>query len=399
MTINDQKKLVLFGAGKIGRSFIGQIFSRGGYEVVFVDVSKPIIDELNRRNSYNVVIKSDIEYIINIQNVRGLHITDEDKISYEIATAGILAISVGANGLKSVVPCIVRGLLKRHELPDDLPLDIIIAENLRNASGFLKNELKSLLPADYPLNDKIGLIETSIGKMVPIMLQKDVVEDILQVFAEPYNTLILDKNAFKNPVPEIEGLAPKQNIKAWVDCKLFIHNLGHATTAYLGYLFNPGLTYIYEVLAEKKIYNNVRETMLQAADVLLLKYPDEFTLKSLTDHIDDLLSRFRNRALGDTIFRVGCDLMRKLASHDRLAGAIRLAIEMKMPYDRILYALVCGTHFKAKDENGMMLNEDREFHNHYKGVLKKVLTEVCGFDEKINRQLYIEAEEINSKLK
>ena len=55
----SKKKLVLFGAGKIGQSFIGQLFSRGGYEVVFVDVCKPIIDELNRRRTYNVVIKND----------------------------------------------------------------------------------------------------------------------------------------------------------------------------------------------------------------------------------------------------------------------------------------------------------------------------------------------------
>ena len=48
--INEfHNKLVLFGAGKIGRSFIGQLFSRGGYEVVFIDVFKPVIDELNLR--------------------------------------------------------------------------------------------------------------------------------------------------------------------------------------------------------------------------------------------------------------------------------------------------------------------------------------------------------------
>jgi mannitol-1-phosphate 5-dehydrogenase len=45
--------------------------------------------------------------------------------------------------------------------------------------------------------------------MVPLMTQKDLQHDVLQVFAEEYNTLCLDKMAFKNPIPEIEGLAPK----------------------------------------------------------------------------------------------------------------------------------------------------------------------------------------------
>ena len=52
-------KILIFGAGKIGRSFIGQLFSRGGYEVVFVDVNKQINDALNARGNYNVIIKSD----------------------------------------------------------------------------------------------------------------------------------------------------------------------------------------------------------------------------------------------------------------------------------------------------------------------------------------------------
>ena len=30
------EKIVIFGAGKIGRSFIGQLFSRSGYEVILI---------------------------------------------------------------------------------------------------------------------------------------------------------------------------------------------------------------------------------------------------------------------------------------------------------------------------------------------------------------------------
>jgi len=394
----NKNKLVLFGAGKIGRSFISQLFSRGGFEVVFIDVDKPLIDELNHRHNYNIVIKGDVESVINIQNVRGVFAYDVEKVNYELATARILALSVGLNGLKSVIPLIANGLIKRYEFTGALPLDIIIAENLRNAAEYMKLELQKLLPEGFPLEERVGLIETSIGKMVPIMLQKDIRKDILRVFAEPYNTLILDKCAFKNPIPEIEGLDPKQNMKAWVDRKLFIHNLGHVTAAFLGYLFNPEFVYMYEVLAVRQIHKQVRETMLQAADILLKKYPAEFTVKSLMEHIDDLLTRFQNKALGDTIFRVGSDLMRKLAAEDRLAGAIRLAIEMNLPYDKILYALVCGCRFRATDENGNMLTEDIEFFAHYNNNIKSIMTKICGFDEIRNRQLFIEAEDINKKL-
>lgn len=226
-----KEKIVIFGAGKIGRSFIGQLFSRGGYEVVFIDVYQRIIDELNIRKNYNVIIKSDKEDIINITNVRGVHGDDASAVAFEVATAALLAVSVGLHGLNSIIPLLTKGLQQRFAIDEKSALDIIIAENMLNADAFFRDELRKIMPNDYPFDQLVGLVETSIGKMVPIMLKKDVEEDILQVFAEPYNTLILDRKAFKNPIPQIFGLSPKENMKAWVDRKLFIHNLGHAATA------------------------------------------------------------------------------------------------------------------------------------------------------------------------
>ena len=391
MTGKLHDKLVLFGAGKIGRSFIGPLFSRGGFEVVFIDISQPVIDELNLRHSYCVLIRSDVETVINVQHVRGVFVGDEDQVILEIVTARILAVSVGSNELGSILPVIAKGLLKRFETAGTSPLDIIIAENLRNAGEFMRQELKNYLPEGYPLEERVGLVETSIGKMVPIMLMKDTEEDLLQVFAEPYNTLILDKRAFKNPIPEIEGFAPKENMKAWVDQKLFIHNLGHAAAVYLGYLAHPDAIYLYEVLSDSKLKDAVRNTMLQAADILLNTYPGEFTDESLTAHIDDLIRRFQNKALGDTLFRVGCDLKRKLSSDDRLACPIHLAWDLKLPYDLILKVLVCGCQFRATDEAGNRLPSDLEFDEIYTNGIREVLTSICGFDEVIHQEVIAEA--------
>ena len=214
------------------------------------------------------------------------------------------------------------------------------------------------------------------------MPKKETEEDILLVYAEPYNTLIVDKKAFKNPIPTIEELAPKDNIKAWVDRKLFIHNLGHAATAYLGYKYSHDFVYLHEALAIPEIFEEVRQTMLQSANLLLAKYNNEFSFESLSDHIDDLLHRFQNKALGDTIFRVGCDLPRKLSSNDRLAGAINLAIELKLPYDKILHVLKIACLFRATDENGLMLPADIEFVSLFENEgMSAVLTQICGFSE------------------
>ena len=281
----------------------------------------------------------------------------------------------------------------------DYGLDIIIAENLRNADEFFRLKLKKLLPKYYPIDKLVGLIETSIGKMVPIMQKEDIREDILQIFAEPYNTLILSGKGFKNPLPAINGLAPKKNIKAWVDRKLFIHNLGHSAAAYIGFIFNPGFNFIYEALAVPEVYNLVRETMLQASNLLSVKYKDEFTLKELTRHVDDLLVRFQNKALEDTIFRAGCDLSRKLGTEDRLVGAIKLAVDLRLPYDKILYTLVCACYFRAKDQNGNMLNKDVEFAHLFEKGINSILKSTCGLDGILYKQVRHEAKKIDDVLK
>ena len=88
------KKLILFGAGKIGRSFIGQIFARSNYEVVFIDVIKPLIDELNKKRCYKVIFRSGEDQVLLIKNVRGVYLYNEAEVAEEIASAEIAAVSV-----------------------------------------------------------------------------------------------------------------------------------------------------------------------------------------------------------------------------------------------------------------------------------------------------------------
>lgn len=168
------KKLVLFGAGKIGRSFIGQLFSNSGYEVVFVDVAEPVIKELNRLNGYKVVIKSSQpDIIIRVSNVRGVPGNDVDKVAEELSVCDIAAVSVGQKGLPQVIATLAKGLILRQKKYGRKPLDIILAENMHNADQYVKDILSGIMGNDYPVDELVGLIETSIGKMVPIMPGKN----------------------------------------------------------------------------------------------------------------------------------------------------------------------------------------------------------------------------------
>ncbi len=386
--MNDNKSILIFGAGKIGRSFIGQLFGKSGYEVVFVDVDQTIINELNRRKSYPVVLKGKTEETILVQNVKAISGLHQDAVKTEIAKTSIMAVSVGKNALEKIIPVIAEGLKLRQELTPKRPIDIIIAENMRAAGDFIRSKLIEYLPPSFPINNFVGLVETSIGKMVPIMTEKDLKKDPLLIFAEHYNTLILDKQGFKGKIPEVEGLSPKENMKAWVDRKAFIHNLGHATAAYIGHFFQPGAKYIFEVLTDKNIMEVTRKTMLQAAEILISHYPEDFTFRELEGHIDDLLCRFQNRALKDTVFRVGQDLPRKLGIGDRFTGIIQMAQKKELDYNQIVFAMAYGLFFRKEDDHGKLNPQDELFLRSIKEMgVEKTLTKYCGFHPKKNKRL------------
>lgn len=134
---------------------------------------------------------------------------------------------------------------------------------------------------------------------------------------EGYGFLPVDKAAFKGEIPAIKNMVPFEPFDFYIKCKLYIHNMGHATCAYLGGLLN--LEYIYESIDHDDIFVVVKMAMEESALALSRRYG--VALESIIQHIGDLLYRFTNAALKDTCKRVGGDPARKLSAQDRLIGS------------------------------------------------------------------------------
>ncbi len=379
--MNRMDKLVQIGAGNIGRSFVGQIFSRAGYEVVFVDIDQTLIDALNERRQYTVEIKDREPSTIVVEHVRGVDGRDTDAVAEELATCRVAATAVGPAALPYIYPNLAAGLVRRRELGGG-PLDVIICENMRNAAEAMDEGVAEHLPADFPLREMLGAVETSIGKMVPIMSEEVREQDSLLVYAEAYNTLICDAKGFLGPVPDMPQLDPKANMKAYVDRKLFVHNLGHALCAYFAHLEAPELVYTWEAVEHPAIGPAVREGMMESARALIAAYPDEFDEDNQREHVDDLLQRFANKALGDSIYRVGRDVRRKLGRDDRVIGALRFDARQGTDAPCTVLCAAAGMRFRATDENGEMYENDRDFARHvYPEGAEHVLREVAGLRE------------------
>ncbi len=373
-------KFVQFGAGNIGRSFIGQLFARAGYEVVFIDVVPEVVAALNAHHRYRVEIKDKHPATIWVENVRAVDGRDVAAAAAEVTDCALCGTAVGPKALPFIQPTLARALQQRL-LAGAPPLDTILCENLRDAAPFMRAGLAGLLPTDFPLDAAVGLVETSIGKMVPIMPDEVRHSDPLLVYAEAYNTLICDRAGFRNPVPQVPGLDPKDNMVAYVDRKSFVHNFGHALCAYFAHLEAPELVYTWEAVAHPTVGPATRAGMWESARALIAEYPAEFTAANQGAHIDDLLSRFANQALGDTIYRVGRDVVRKLGHEDRVIGPLLLEIKHGAPGPLTALCAAAGMRFLARDENGETYPPDRQFADETlaQGV-PHVLRTVCHLD-------------------
>ena len=69
------KKAVMYGAGNIGRGFIGALFSQSVYSVSFIDIAKPVVNGLNEAHSYPLRLVSGDQkedYTGTLANFRGI---------------------------------------------------------------------------------------------------------------------------------------------------------------------------------------------------------------------------------------------------------------------------------------------------------------------------------------
>jgi mannitol-1-phosphate 5-dehydrogenase len=370
------KKAVMYGAGNIGRGFIGQLFSESGYEVSFIDVNLEIINKLNEDGKYPVrIFTGKGSKDVTVNNVKGVNGMELEKVAQAIAEADIMATAVGVNILPRIAKPIAEGLKKRWQSGNMNPLNIIICENLLDANHFLARLISDELDAAEKDNFEklVGLVEASIGRMVPVMTPEMQDGNILRSCVEEYCELPVDKDGFKGEIPNIKNMLPASPFTFYIQRKLFIHNMGHALTAYLGKF--KGYTYIWQAIGDPFIKLAVLRAMQDSARALSREHG--IVLENILDHVDDLIYRFGNKQLGDTIDRVGNDVKRKLSPNDRLVGAANLCLLHGINPVNICLGIAAAMKFDCMNIKLNGVNDVISV-----GGAEAVLKDICGLLEK-----------------
>ena len=312
---------LMYGAGSIGRGFIGPLFARAGYEVVFVDIDANVVNALNERGRYEITIAADPPYDEKVEGVRAISGADRQAVLDAIASCGLMATALGASALQRVAPLIADGFSLRMKR-GGRPLNILICENLKDAAQILRGWIESGFTDDGEstpppsLDGRCGLIEAAIGRMIPPAAHSKT--DPLHLIVEEYGFLPVDKAAFIGEPPICDGLIPFSPFAFYEERKLYLHNMGHAVCAYLGMRY--GHESMNQAMSDPTVRLFTQSAMTESAAMLSIKYGVPFN--DIYNHAEDLMGRFGNPVLGDTCERVGRDPMRKLKAGDRLSGAL-----------------------------------------------------------------------------
>ncbi|TNG94447.1 mannitol-1-phosphate 5-dehydrogenase [Pasteurellaceae bacterium USgator11] len=335
-------KALHFGAGNIGRGFIGKLLSDSDIHVTFADVNDTVIDLLNRQQAYDVKIVSEQQSKIEqVAPVDGINSKNSEQIIEKFNQVDLVTTAVGPNVLTIISATLAKALEMRFASGNKKYLNIIACENMVRGTSFLKEKVLQHLNPDYhsALEQYIGFVDSAVDRIVPPVAANT--ENPLLVTVEEFSEWIVDQTQFKGDIPKISGMELTDNLMAFVERKLFTLNTGHAATAYLGKL--SGHRLIREAIEDEAIKQQVRSVMQESGAVLIKRYG--FEQEKHFAYIEKILKRFANPYLPDDVDRVGREPIRKLSPNDRLIKPLNGTIEYGLPHNTLLKAVAAALHY------------------------------------------------------
>ncbi|MCY7151954.1 mannitol-1-phosphate 5-dehydrogenase [Streptococcus gallolyticus] len=347
------KNAVHFGAGNIGRGFIGDILSKNNVAITFVDVNERVIDELNKRHSYEIEVAEEGQPHIVVKNVSGVNnAKNPDEVIKAIASADIITTAIGPNILPFIAELIAKGIEARKAAGNNTPIDVLACENMIGGSQYLYQEVKKYLSADSLAfaEQYVGFPNAAVDRIVPAQTH----EDPLFVVVEPFNEWVVETSRMKNPTFKLTGVHYEKDLEPFIERKLFSVNSGHATSAYTGAFY--GAKTILEALKDDRVKAQVEAVLGEIRSLLIAKW--NFDEQALIDYHKIIISRFENPFIVDDVNRVARTPIRKLGYDERFIRPIRELKERQLSYQNLLKTIAFVFNYNdSNDEQSVQLQE------------------------------------------
>ena len=367
------KNAVHFGAGNIGRGFIGEILFKNGFHIDFVDVNDRIIQVLNEKGKYEIEIAKEGQPRIEITNVAGINSKEHpEQVIEAIQKSDIITTAIGPNILPFIAELLAKGIEARRAAGNTQALDVMACENMIGGSQFLYQEVKKYLSPEGLIfaENYIGFPNAAVDRIVPAQSH----EDPLFVVVEPFNEWVVETKRLKNPDLHLEYVHYEEDLEPFIERKLFSVNSGHATSAYIGAHY--GAKTILEALQNPDIKSQIEAVLAEIRSLLVAKW--NFDKKELENYHKVIIERFENPFIVDDISRVARTPIRKLGYNERFIRPIRELKERKLSYYNLLKTVGYVFNYRdANDEESIKLEQLLTSQ-----PIKDVVVQITGLDDK-----------------
>ena len=360
---------VHFGAGNIGRGFIGALLSEAGYQMTFVDVNQTLIDQINQDQTYDVVLASEEAERIQVSNIQALNnLTHPDAVKEAITEADLVTTAIGPSILPKIAPLLAEGLELRLT-KEAAPLSIIACENMTEASSYLETEVTAHISEGKlsEFHTMFGFPNAAVDRIAPDQSQ----EGTLDVHVEPYFEWVVETASFKGEKPKAEGITFVDTLLPYIERKLFTVNTGHIVPAYLGHYL--GYDSIGEAMQDERVTRLLKGVLNETGEALIGAYG--FKRKEQEAYIQTIIERFMNPHISDFVTRVGRNPIRKLGPKDRLIYPAKMYLDYTEQMPKFLPTLIAlaFVYDYSEDVEAMQIKQMQQEIG-----TEKTLTEITG---------------------
>lgn len=377
MMYEEQKKVLIFGAGRIGRGFIGDIFNDAGYHLVFADQAQGLVDLLKLQGAYTVVraaSENDIRRIT-ISGYEVFHTSQKSEVGKAVLETDLIAIAVFPKDFEGLALQLAQLILKRSEEKPNIPLNIILCTNLVHAGPIFKNYLYKNLDAEQInyFDNYIGVVESLVIRIAPNAPEEEIQKDPLIVWTNGFMEFPVEKHAFKGLLPTLLSLRFVEDMRAEEKRKMYTYNMCHAVLSYPGY--QKGYTLLVDCLADPELRNEAEGALDEVNRALQKEYG--FTEQEMCTWIAGVLEQTNNRTIGDTVVRMAADPLRKLARDDRLVGPALLCLKNGIEPTHLIRAIGAAFNYNNPEDPASVTLQNR-----IKELdIQKVIRQTCGLDD------------------
>ena len=343
------KLAIHFGAGNIGRGFIAPILQENNYEVVFVDVNKELIEQINLLQRYKVTsISLNASSDIFVKNISGLLLNDEEFLNEKLSQADLITTSVGPKFVKDIFNLVSSTKTEKIQT-------FIAFENMYRAST--SNSTESGL-------SKLVLIDAVVDKIVP---PQNITS--LDVIVEEYGSIILDNNVNTKPLNESK-IVSYSNYEHEFYKKLWLLNGLHLKLAYFG--LSRNIKYIHEILSNQEGLDFAE----RAIDSLSKAYSlFSNSTEDLKDFKQTILNRFSMPEIQDEVTRIARNPQIKFSKDERFERPLRLLISADEDVETFkkIIDIIFESDFEQVDgfidfKNSQLSNDKNHFYNEFWNV-------------------------------